>query len=998
MHLSTYEIDDCFVQDASFTLLPRFLSEKDHDVLLRISSLMKRWPDPNVYSAMLMTLLRLTPTFKKLRSVTHLARIVVADYIYKRKVCDGSPKTRRLYIKLIRAGLDYPFGAQPVIGIVVAFNLMKQKEAFEEPQIREVVTKLMPNSRVVEGSFTEYQDRQAGVHTVYLEIEKGVDATFSNEEVNTLKENLPRELKGCIEQLVPLTFMRRNEEEVYRTILTLRDQIRGIKDIPQLTISFEEQTQYDLFFTLVIVRVIKGKTLSIQQLLENLPQSVQIIPDRVDIVGSIRKIYQKEATVFRLKLPKSDFFRKDRTVDLYKARKTIVGYLTQALGPIRDFNGGLILKQNERLEDFLSIMPKYFDEFLLENFFYSITPIAMQSILPPALVRQWFLSIEDLAQTPIPSGHPYLLFTKKHEDAFLIMISSDDMSFKEDILRAINSLHIPSLELAFSEVKLQGTYCFGLLYRPSLYGQERAFVQKVKEVMETWGSKLSEERTLSIALFGHEPLLDPRVARLDQAYLIIKMLYEGLTRINEQGIVELSLADKVEISSDFTHYQFHLKESTWSNGQAIKAQDFEYSWKKTLNPKNRTYQAERLYILKNAKQAHQQELSLDHVGVKAIDDKTLQVELAYPAPFFLEVAAHWIFSLVNCTGDKNLPGWPYQGTGNWISNGPFRLAEWHQSRKLTLEKNPFYWDAKHTSVDKIHCHLVDHSQNALRLLQTGQVDLIGRPMTIFPPSGLDHLSDDLDKLSFPLFGVAALALNTENFPFNHIKIRQALSLSLCRELFLELAAHEYGGQVTSLLPTQLSLHVESLVSKANIELAKRLFFEGLGEIGFVKSDFPPLSLVFSRNSYQRQLFLHIAMQWKMIFGITIHLQCHSFRDYHERLMTRKFHLAAIEIRADWKDPLHLLEPYSHPFSDSNYAGWTDAYFTHLIEQAKKCENLDQRNVYLAQAESHLLYQAPYIPLYQLSGHILKHKPVTGISFTECFQMNLQKGEKNKTIT
>lgn len=983
-----YVIDDVFVREHLDVLPALFLTPKDSEVLARLSLLMRRWPDPNLYPALLLSLLRLPVSFKKLRGVMHVTRLVGAEYFYKRKALDGSVQRRRLFVKVLRTSLEYPFGKRPVLGIIVTFNLMKQRrEAFEEQHIIEAVQRIIPDARGVEDSWIDSQDRQMGVHSVYLEIEK-LSEKFTSQEVEALQHALPSELKGCIEQLVPMTFMRRNEEEVYRNILALRDQLKTVRDIPQMTISFEEQTQFDLFFTVVLLRLIKGKEPSIRELFESSNQNVVFIPDRVDLVGSLRKVYQKEATIFRVQLPKSQFYRKDRSVNLYKARRTVVAFVNKALGQVRDYNGGLILKQNERLEDFVSLMPHVVDEFILENFFYSVTPIAMQSILPANLVKEWFMAFQDLSDRELPRKKPYLLTHQKQEGAFMIIIRADDMTFKEGLLALINRLEIPTLELAFSEMKMHGSYCFGLLYRPSQLGQEKILYGQIRELMEAWRIEVGKEQALSLALFGNEPTLDPRIAKGDHSYIIIKMLFEGLTRMGQDGRVQMAIAERYEMSPDARQYTFYLRDCQWSNGATITAHDFEYSWKKALNPHARSIESNSLFILKNARRVKERRLPLDQVGVHAVDDRTLVVDLEYPAPFFLEVVSHWTFSLINSLIDQMHPGWAYQAGEQFVCNGPFKLAEWNH-RKLVVVKNKNYWDAEAVHLHQIAITMVDHGQNAMRMLQTGQVDAIGRPMTMFPPAGCEHTLEEVDLDTFPLCGIAALLLNTQHFPFNHKKIRQAFAYAIDYAYLEHFVAHEYGGPCNSILPTQLSLHTKSLFPAHNLQQARRLFQEGLGEIGFVKSDFPRLSLSYVRGKYQERLFTNLARQWKEIFGIDIHLESYSWRDQYEQLIQGRYQMASFEFKALWRDPLHLFDAFYKKGSPPNFSGWEHPHYRQLLQQAKAADDFEIRNGLLAEAEELLAQEMPIIPLYQLTGHLLRKRNIKHLLTTECFQADFK---------
>ncbi len=985
---------DNFLLKGNLNLLPAtFLDAKESQVLTRVSSLMRYWSDEELYPSLLLSLLSFPKQFKKIRSVAHLGRVICAEFFYKKKVIqaiDRSPQKRHLYLKLLKTYLQFPFGSKGVMGMVVTFNLMKHREAFEEQHILEAVRRVVPGVNVVKGSLVDDQDKHNQVHTVYFEIEREDHPEFSLDEVKRLQNLLTDELKGCIEQLVPMTFMRRNEEEVYRNVLTLRDQLKSVRDLPQATISFDEQTQFDLYFTVVLLRLVKGDEPTIQDLLERHCSDFLFIPDRVDYVGSLRRVYQKEATVFRVQISKCPFYRKDRSVNLYKARRHVVSMLMKALGPFRDYNGGLILKQNERLEDFLALMPKAYDEFFLENFFYSITPIAMQSILPAVVVKEWFEAFSELLNKEAPVKSPYLILCRQFEESSAVVIRTEESSVKEILLKGIKKLSIPSLEFGFTEINQDGTYCFGVLYRPSLINNEIDLCSVIKEIMTKYVACSGEKQSLRLAIHGNEPSLDPRINKGDQSHIIIKMLFEGLTRIGLEGKPELAIAESYEVTADYKTYTFVLRDSKWSNGAPITAYDFEYSWKNALRPQAHSVSSNAFYLIKNARRAQEGDISLDEVGIKAIDKKTLVVELESPAPYFLEVVAHWTYSLINSSIDQKYPGWAYQAGEKYVSNGPFKLTEWRHNRAITVEKNPYYWDGESVQLNRISIHMMEKEVMDAGLLTKHEVDILGRPMTTFPSGGLEVTAKDIKSVAYDLNGVYALCFNTKIFPFNHKKIRQAFSYAIDRTHFHTLIPHEFGKASYSILPGELSLNnKEELFPRQNLEKARALFREGLGEIGFVKSDFPKLMLTHFSGSRRGNLLEELCRQWEEAFDIPIYLESYDRKTHFDNLLTGNYQMGGVELDAHWNDPLHILESFEESTDSLNIPFWENECYKQLLKEARLAESIEKRDLYLKKAEMILANEMPAIPLYQLKGRYLKSQRLKGELPSNCFQMDFK---------
>jgi len=376
--------------------------EKTTLIQEQITALVQKKPrdfDYDIFSQMQHFLVMCREEFRAARTSYHMSRLITLFYLFRkmlRQQVEVEPSRRFLTLKLMRARLHLPFGVRKILAIFVGVNFLKENELFEERHLMKALSNYIPSVRLVEDSYFVMEERDDKIHTIYLEVEKGDGEDFSLEEVRRLRQALPEDLKSGIEHLMRPLFMPRNEEEVMRGIVTLSQQLRYIRDIPQLMLSFDEQTDTDLTFTVILVRIVLGDTVPIQQLFQRAKTFLLFIPDRIKKVGAIRKKYLKEAIVFRVRLPNVTFVRDDHCVDLYKARLVVVDELQKIIGEMRDFNGGMISKQ---IEIFL-LLKQLLDEelgavntFLLENFFHSISPEQKRSVLSPELFKTLFLML-----------------------------------------------------------------------------------------------------------------------------------------------------------------------------------------------------------------------------------------------------------------------------------------------------------------------------------------------------------------------------------------------------------------------------------------------------------------------------------------------------------------------------------------------------------------------------------------------------------------------------
>ena len=202
---------------------------------------------------------------------------------------------------------------------------------------------------------------------------------------------------------------------------------------------------------------------------------------------------------------------------------------------------------------------------------------------------------------------------------------------------------------------------------------------------------------------GSEPKsIDPQLATENAGSAIIYDNFEGLTTTNAKGEVIPGVAEKWEVSDDGKIYTFHLRDNAkWSNGEPVTADDFVYAWQRAVNPATGGEYAFILYPVKNAEAiASGQEKNLEALGIKALDGRTLQVELNYPTPYFPSLMTHYTTypvprKTVEQFGDK------WTRPEHIVSNGAYHLSEWKPQASITAEKSPTYWNHDHVAIDKV---------------------------------------------------------------------------------------------------------------------------------------------------------------------------------------------------------------------------------------------------------------------------------------------------------
>ncbi|MFT3832656.1 MAG: hypothetical protein QM711_04960 [Micropruina sp.] len=252
--------------------------------------------DFDILTEMQHVLIMCRDEFKAARECRHLSKIIAFHYLFRKYLLESvkkNPQKRHLSLKLFRACLKSPIGSRKVLAVVVGLNFFRDKEVFEKTHLIKAIQNYIPAAQTVESSFFTNRRGYEQVCTLYLEIEKSDGKDFSPAEIQLLQQKLPSDLKDRVKHPLHPVFMPCNEEEIIRNILSLSSQIKYLRDIPQVFISFDEQTQNSLFFTIILVRVLRNEDLSIQEMFKNSNTFLTYIQDRCQTTGILRKKYKK---------------------------------------------------------------------------------------------------------------------------------------------------------------------------------------------------------------------------------------------------------------------------------------------------------------------------------------------------------------------------------------------------------------------------------------------------------------------------------------------------------------------------------------------------------------------------------------------------------------------------------------------------------------------------------------------------------------------------------
>ncbi|HEY5260241.1 MAG TPA: peptide ABC transporter substrate-binding protein, partial [Rhabdochlamydiaceae bacterium] len=499
-------------------------------------------------------------------------------------------------------------------------------------------------------------------------------------------------------------------------------------------------------------------------------------------------------------------------------------------------------------------------------------------------------------------------------------------------------------------------------------GPERETVSLlIKKTFEDWQTKLKAQKIVRLSFPLLHSFLDPRLGGSvgNGHYFILRMMFDGLTRIGADGKPYLSIAESVNISSDQKYYLFKLRKCSWSNGAPVTAYDFEYTWKSILSPSFKTSSSYLFYPIMHAKAAKEGLVPLENVKIRAIDESTLAVELAFPAPYFLELIANPLFSPVNHQIDQIHPDWAAQEAESYICNGPFHLTKRHSFDRYVLKKNPTYWDADNVKLDQITIYKTNNVHEVLEMFQKDQIDYLGRPMQPWEPF-FAHQTPEID----PTPRIYWLTFNVQSFPFNHPKLRKALALAINRQ---EIVSALSGDMIpaTTPLPREHTYHLHTANYEENAGKARVLFDEALEELGLNRNSFSMPPILSFQGFLRETTALIIKRQWEQCFDIHCRVEAHNLTTLFERMYRGDYQISGMGWEPLVNDPIYTLDAFKNAKEKVNFSKWEHEDFQMLLDAANEECDLKKRDEYLLQAEKILIDQLPVIPLYYEVGKFMK---------------------------
>ena len=481
---------------------------------------------------------------------------------------------------------------------------------------------------------------------------------------------------------------------------------------------------------------------------------------------------------------------------------------------------------------------------------------------------------------------------------------------------------------------------------------------------------------------GAEPQgLDPHVVTGVPESHIVRALFEGLAVKNPITLEsEPGVAERWAISEDGRVYTFYINpEAKWSNGEAMTASDYVWSWNRALHPDTGSLYAYMLYPIVNSEAYSKREITdFGKVGVKALDDLTLQVTLNEPTPYFLQLMDHYSTFAVHPEtllkhGKMTDRYTPWTRVGNMVSNGPFTLEEWSLNRRIIVEKSDHYWDRDNVSLNGVYFYPTENLVSEERMFRAEQLHFTQTvPLDKIPAY---RERENSPYVQAPYLGTYYYLINTDRPPVDDARVRKALSFALDRDKLTNTVLQNTAIPAYSITPPNTLGYYPPKLFEYDIEEARRL----LAEAGYPNGEgWPGLEIVYNTQEAHRKVAVAIQQMWKEALNIDITISNQEWKVYLNTISQRQFQVARRGWIGDYVDANNFLDLFLTDGGNNN-TGYSDPVFDDIIlNRAPKAKSREERYQLFYEAETMLLEEMPFIPIYTYTSKHLVHPSVEGI--------------------
>lgn len=489
----------------------------------------------------------------------------------------------------------------------------------------------------------------------------------------------------------------------------------------------------------------------------------------------------------------------------------------------------------------------------------------------------------------------------------------------------------------------------------------------------------TDTATITLMEGSEIPSLDSSHAHDSVGFSTLNNINEGLYRGDENHEPQLALAETHDTNDDETVHTFTLRDSNWSNGEKVTANDFEYAWKRTLEVSGHYSDMFVTANVKNAQAILDEEMDSEELGVKAIDESTLEVTLESPNPLFKQLLTFPTFfplyeSFVEDEGEQ-------YGTeaDKVLFNGAFVLDSWEHDQGWVLKKNEDYWDAETVNIDKINVNIVKEASTGVNLWETDELDRVE-----LSSSYVDEYESDDSYFTEERPSIVFMRVNHNEEAFQNEKIRKSLDMAIDKEGLTDTILNDGSKPLNGLVPKDFSFSpddnedfrdINGEYNEGSKEDAQNLFEEGLSEID---EDSLSFELTVSDDEAHQKTAEFIKNQLETnLSEITIEIKKVPFEARLEQEKAVDYDMVISTWGPDYNDPMTFLDMWTTN-GTANRMDFSDEKYDELITNAREETDETKRYEKLLEAEDKLMKEAHIIPLFQDVDALLMRQNIEGM--------------------
>lgn len=514
------------------------------------------------------------------------------------------------------------------------------------------------------------------------------------------------------------------------------------------------------------------------------------------------------------------------------------------------------------------------------------------------------------------------------------------------------------------------------------------------EKSKTDGNTITNEVKQEIVYnLGADPqTIDPLLNTAIDGSNVIVNAFECLMVLNENNEAVPGAAESYEVSDDGLVYTFKLrKDGKWSDGEPVTANDFYYAWMRGLNKETAAEYCYQFFYIKNGEKYYNGESTADEVGLKVLDDYTLEITLEAPTAYYPQLLAHQTYSPVREDIVTANPDTWATSPDTYIGNGPFKLVRWDMKDQLVFEKNDNYWDADNVKLEKITYKLVTDETTAYSELKAGNFDVVNSvPTNEIEPGKNDGLVKIFPKLGTYFFAINvgkqdSMSENVKNALSNKL-VRQALALAIDRQEIIDNVGKADQVAAYSFVPLGITTSDGNEFSSkeyydpsdmdGNIEKAKEL----LKEAGYENGEgLPTIELMYNTEGAHKDV-CQIVQENLAKIGVNVELTNQEWAVFLSTRQNGEYQIARHGWIGDYSDPMTFLDMWVTG-GGNNDCGFSNSEYDSLIAEAKVETDTKKREELLRQAEDILMDEMPVIPVYFYTTVMAWNDDVEGVLVT-----------------